>query len=31
MNTIGLIGGIVPLILYIAGGVYSYKQNKRLK
>jgi hypothetical protein len=29
MDTIGLIGGILPLILYIAGGIYSYKQNKR--
>lgn len=31
MNTIGLILGILPVIGYIAGGYYSYKQNKRLK
>jgi hypothetical protein len=29
MDTIGLIGGILPLVMYIAGGIYSHKQNKR--
>jgi hypothetical protein len=29
MDTIGLIAGILPLVLYIAGGVYSHKQNKK--
>jgi hypothetical protein len=31
MDKIGLIGGILPLILYIAGGYYSHKQNKKIK
>jgi hypothetical protein len=29
MDKFGLVMGIVPLILYIAGGVYSHKQNKK--
>jgi hypothetical protein len=29
MNKFGLIMAIIPLILYIAGGWYSHKQNKR--
>jgi hypothetical protein len=31
MDKIGLIAGILPLILYIAGGYYSHQRNKRLK
>ena len=31
MDTIGLIGGILPLVLYIAGGYYSHQRNKRIK
>jgi hypothetical protein len=31
MDKFGLVMAIVPLILYIAGGIYSHKQNKRLK
>jgi hypothetical protein len=29
MNTFGVIMAIVPLILYIAGGVYSHRENKK--
>ena len=29
MNRFGLIMAILPLVLYIAGGIYSYKENKR--
>jgi hypothetical protein len=29
MDTIGLIGCTIPLIMYIAGGIYSHKQNKK--
>jgi hypothetical protein len=29
MNSIGLIAGIVPLIMYIVGAWYSHKQNKK--
>ena len=29
MNKFGLIMGILPVIVYIAGWWYSYKQNKK--
>lgn len=31
MDKIGLVMAIVPLVLYIAGGIYSHKQNKKIK
>ena len=29
MNTIGMIIGIVPIVMYSIGGYHTYKQNKK--